>query len=89
MATQYQTLQFEWSVKWSNGVVRGVGNELVELAELSSASFEIFRLGPQRGTLECMPQMCWVFCVLGGGAFEYLSWVFDTSIRTSEICCMS
>ena len=48
MATQYQTLQFEWS----NGVVRGVGNELVELAELSSASFEIFKLEPQMGTLE-------------------------------------
>ena len=87
MATQYQTLQFEWS----NGVVRGVGNELVELAELSSASFEIFKLEPQiqMGTLECMPQMCWVFCLVGGGAFEYLSWVFDTSFRTSEICCMS
>ena len=45
MATQYQTLQFEWSVKWSNGVVRGVGNELVELAELSfGASDGNFRM---------------------------------------------
>ena len=44
------TLDLIWLITWSNGVVRGVGNELVELAELSSASFEIFKLEPQMGT---------------------------------------
>ena len=29
------TLDLIWLITWSNGVVRGVGNELVELAELS------------------------------------------------------
>ena len=53
MATQYQTLEFEWSIKCSSGV----GNELSELGavrfkiskldELGDVSFGILKLGDE------------------------------------------